>query len=147
MKLGKLTKLLVVSALSIGMLSGTANAGRAYFGFTLSNTGKNFTTYSLVTNKKTILSDPWTLKVTSISCSGKYGIRFAPAKYSTSQKKVTKVCTSSATWRNGTGYGTIKYASGDAALTTYKLAARQDDSYYNKFSAGGWYNADKYSNN
>lgn len=30
-------------------------------------------------NNKTILSNPWTLKVTSLTCSGQYGIRFAPA--------------------------------------------------------------------
>ena len=40
---------------------------------------------------------------------------------------------------------TTAYAAGDASITTYKLGARQDDSYYSTFESSGWWNADKLS--
>lgn len=39
------------------------------------------------------------------------------------------------------------YAAGDASITTYKLGARQDDSYFSTFKSSGWWNADKLSDN
>lgn len=46
-----------------------------------------------------------------------------------------------------TGYGTTAYASGDASITTYKLGARQDDSYISTFKSTGWWNADRLRDN
>lgn len=45
------------------------------------------------------------------------------------------------------GYGTTAYASGDASITTYKLGARQDDSYISTFKSIGWWNADRLRDN
>ena len=39
----------------------------------------------------------------------------------------------------------MAYAEGDASLMTYKLGAKQDDSYYSTFSSRGWWNADRLS--
>ena len=36
-----------------------------------------------------------------------------------------------------------KYGSGDAAMKTYRLLARQDSDYYSIFKSSGWWNADK----
>lgn len=140
----KFSKILVTTAMCTLLMASSVFAGKAYYSFTLGNTGTAIENFSASKNDKTILSNPWTLKVTSMTCSGQYGIRFAPAMVN-SAGKVTRVCTQSATWRSGTGYGTVAYASGDAALTTYKLGARQDDSYYSTFKSGGWWNADKLS--
>lgn len=144
--LKKISKGIVLSLLCTFILASTAYAGKAYYSFTLGNTGTTISNFSTSTNNKTIQSNPWTLKIMSITCSGNYGIRFAPAKYNTTTKVATP-CTQSATWRNGTGYGTTKYAAGDASITTYKLGARQDDSFHSTFKAAGWWNADRLSDN
>lgn len=44
-------------------------------------------------------------------------------------------------------YRTTAYASGDASITTYKLGARQDDSYISTFKSTGWWNADRLRDN
>lgn len=124
------------------LMSGSVNAAsHPSFSFTLGNTGKSYNRISVTYNKKVYKSDPWTLKVKSITCAGNYGISFCPAKYNISTK-VVKKCTSSSTWCNSTGYRTVGYSSSDAALTNYRLAARQDDDYYSTFKATGWFNAD-----
>lgn len=142
--LKNVSKGIVLLLMCTFILASTAYAGKAYYSFSLGNTGSTINHFSASTNDKIIQSNPWTLKITSITCIGNYGIRFAPAKYN----KVTKVatpCAQSATWRNGTGYGTTAFAAGDASITTYKLGARQDDSYYSTFRSGGWWNADRLS--
>ena len=140
----KISKLLATTAKCTLLVASSVFAGKAYYSFSLGNTGTTIEKFSASKNDKTILSNPWTLKVTSITCSGQYGVRFAPAMVNSSGD-VTRVCTQSAVWRNGTGYGTVAYAPEDAALTTYKLGARQDDSYYSIFKTSGWWNADKLS--
>jgi hypothetical protein len=140
----KISKVLVTTAMCTLLMASSVFAGKAYYSFSLGNTGTAIENFSISKNDKTILANPWTLKVTSITCSGQYGVRFAPAMVNSSGN-VTRVCTQSAVWRSGTGYGTTAYASGDAALTTYKLGARQDDSYYSTFKSAGWWNADKLS--
>ena len=35
----------------------------------------------------------------------------------------------------------------DASITTYKLGARQDDSYISTFKSTGWWNADRLRDN
>lgn len=140
-----ITKVLVLSMLCT-TLSSTAYAGKAYYTFELKNTGQNITNRSASTNKKTIKSNPWTLKVTSITCTGPNGIRFVPVKVRRTGNTVGYTpCKASGVWRSGTGYGTTKYAKGDAALTTYKLGARMDDDYHGTFRSSGWWNADRYS--
>lgn len=143
--LKRISKILLTAGLCTMLFAGNAYAGKAYYSFYLSNTGTTFTSYSVSTNKKTIVSNPWTLKVESINCSGPYGIRFAPAQ-ATSSGTLVRVCPQSAIWKNSTGYSNVNYASGDASLTYYKLAARQDNSYSNRFSSNGWWNADRLSN-
>lgn len=141
----KISKFLFTTAMCTALMAGTVCAGKAYYNFTLGNTGTSIQTFSS-SNNKTILSNPWTLKVTYMNCSGMYGIRFAPAIINSSTGAVARVCTKSGVWRSGTGYGTTAYASGDAVLATYKLGARQDDSYQFQFQSSGWWNADKLSN-
>lgn len=139
-----ISKFLVTTAVCT-MLASTAvsAASRPSFNFILGNTGKNFQNISSTYNKKVYISNPWTLKVTSITCIGQNGIRVVPVQYNTSTGTNTKICTKSGVWRNGTGYGTVSYAAEDAALTNYKIGARQDDDYYSKFKISGWFNADR----
>ena len=125
-----------------GYHANTVQAGtKAKFDFTLGNTGTKYTRKSSSTNTKTILSDPWTLNVSTISYAGPYGISFCPAQCSGTT--ITRTCTKSAIWRHAKGYKTIKYGSGDAAMKTYRLLARQDSDYYSIFKSSGWWNADK----
>lgn len=141
-----LTKILVTTAMCTMLVAGSVSAAsRPTFNFTLGNTGKDYTHISSTYNKKEYISNPWTLKVKSITCLGKNGIRFAPVQYNSSTGKNVKVCTESSYWRNSTGYATVKFSSNDAKLTNYKLAARQDDDYYSTFKASGWFNADTVS--
>lgn len=117
------------------------------YNFELGNTGTNITHFSSGYNKKVYSSDPWTLKVKSITyASGSYGVRFVPVQYDIYTASNEKICTQSGVWRNGAGYTTVAFSSSDAALTNYKLGARQDDDYYSTFKASGWFNADKVSN-
>lgn len=143
----KISKMFAIILVGVVLLTSTVQAA-SYpgFNFTLGNTGTSYTHISNTFNQKTIISDPWTLKVKSITCEGSYGISFCPAKFSTSNGSITRICTGSAIWCHGTGYKTIAYKSGDAALTYYKLAARQDDDYIKTFATTGWYNADKVAN-
>jgi hypothetical protein len=122
------------------MVSGTvAAAEKSKYDFYMHNTGKVYSYVSGTSNKKKYLSDPWTLCVSKISCKGSYGISFCPVKGATK-------CTKSAVWINFVGKKSVKYATGDAAKLTYKLAARMDDDYYTSFSATGWFNADHVQN-
>lgn len=125
------------------LLSGPVHAANMNYSFSLTNSGKQYQKITSNYNKKTIKSDPWTLKVSSITCAGNYGINFCPVKYKASSNSIVKYCTASSVWRKGTGNAaTIAFASGDASLIEYKLAARMDDDYHSNFKAGGWYNAD-----
>ena len=144
--LNKIAKGILLSLMCTFIFTGNAYAGKAFYVFSLGNSGTTINHFSSSTNNKTIQSNPWTLKINSITCIGNYGIRFAPAKYNTTTK-VASPCTKSGTWRNGTGYGTTAYASGDASITTYKLGARQDDSYISTFKSTGWWNADRLRDN
>lgn len=141
MKVKKLILLAaVIGALLVpsGVFAGTSNI----YTFTLGNTGTTFTHYTSNTDTKAVESDPWTINVDTISTSGSYGIRFAPAKCDDSNS-VTSVCTQSGRWLTVTGWTTTAYASGDNVVKQkYKLAARQDDSYYSYFYSSGWYDAD-----
>lgn len=144
--LKKLARVLVMTALCTVLVAGSALGGtKCKYDFTLGNTGTTISKFSETYNEKKYISNPWTLYVESIGTSGSYGIRFAPAK-SNGSGNVVKVCTQSGVWRTSTGYGTVAYASDDATLTTYKLGARQDDSYTSSFTSSGWWNADKLSN-
>ncbi|MBD5543605.1 MAG: hypothetical protein HDR01_05025 [Lachnospiraceae bacterium] len=142
-----LSKFLVTTAMCTMLVAGSVcAASRPTFSFTLGNTGQNFTHFSSTYNKKAYTSDPWTLKVNSITYAvNSYGVRFVPVQYNSSTGKNVKICTQSGVWRSSVGYGTVAFASSDVALTNYKLAARQDDDYYSTFKASGWFNADKVS--
>lgn len=141
----KLSRILVAVALCTMLVSGPVSAAtRAYYSFELENTGQNYVHYSTSRNQKVYTSNPWTLKVNSIYCVGNNGIRFIPVQC-TSSGAIVRKCTQSGVWRSGTGYGTVAFASGDAALTYYKLGARQDDDYIANFRAAGWFNADRVS--
>lgn len=143
--LKKVMRTIVTTAICTMLLASTAFAARESFYFYLSDTGTEISSFSTSRNTKVNINDPWTLKITSISCSGLYGIRFAPAKVVGSS---VTACKQSAVWRNTTGYGLVKFASGDNELITYALAARQDDDYPNShFYAQGWWNADAVKDN
>lgn len=132
------------TVMSVLMATSSVSAGAARYSFTLGNTKKVFKHHA-AENKKVYETNPQTLKVEGIKCVGTYGIRFAPAKILSATRTLT--CNNSGMWKSGTGYSTKAYASGDAvAGTTYKLAARQDDSYNSVFTASGWWNADKLKN-
>lgn len=143
--LKRISKILLTAGLCTMLFAGNAYAGAVGYDFTLQNTGSTIKNFSTTKNQKTILSNPWTLKVRNISSFGPYGIRFAPAQID-SKGKVTKVCAQSAIWKNSAGYSNVNYASGEAALTYYRLGARQDNSYNGVFRASGWWNADRLSN-
>lgn len=135
-------RVIALAALCTMMLTTSASAGKVIYTFDLHNTGKTYCNSNVSSaNNKIIQSDPWTLKVTSISCSGVYGIRFVPVI-----KNTNYACSKSAVWRNGTGYGTVAYSTGENVLSTYKLCARMDDSYRSNFKTTGWWNADKLKN-
>ena len=142
--LKKVMRTIATTAICTMLLASTAFAARESFYFYLSDTGSNISTFSSSRNTKVNINDPWTLKVTTITCAG-YGIRFAPAKVKDSS---ITACKQSAVWRNTTGYGLVKFASGDNELITYALGARQDDAYpASHFSASGWWNADAVKDN
>ena len=102
---------IATTAVCTMLLASTAFAARESFYFYLSDTGTNISTFSSSRNTKININDPWTLKITSITCSG-YGIRFAPAKVKDSS---IIACRQSAVWRNTTGYGLVQFASGASA--------------------------------
>ncbi len=142
----KIKKTTIFVLLSAILLSGTVYAAsKPGFNFSLTNSGQAYNKMSDTYNKKTIKSDPWTIYVSSITCSGTYGISFCPVRYNSSTNAIIKKCTNSAVWRHSTGGTTVSYASGDAYLSDYRLAARMDDSYQSTFKATGWFNADKVS--
>lgn len=142
----KVSRILVAAALCTMLVSGPVSAATlAHFSFILENTGQEYSHYSGSMNKKVYISNPWTLKVQEISCSGPYGIRFIPVQCSSSGA-IGKKCTQSGIWKSGTGYNTVAFASGEAALMNYKLGARKDDDYHaGYFKAEGWFNADRVS--
>ncbi|MGN0154608.1 MAG: hypothetical protein ACI4A3_09155 [Lachnospiraceae bacterium] len=140
-KIRKMTLFVLLCAI---LLSGTVYAAsRPGFNFSLTNSGQSYNKISDTYNKKTIKTDPWTLYINSITCSGTYGISFCPVRYNSSTNAIIKKCTSSSIWRHSTGGIQVGYASGDAYLSDYRLAARMDDSYHTTFKAAGWFNADK----
>lgn len=136
----KLSKMLVLTLMCAMVFMGTVHAADKSFSFTLVNTGQRYINFSKNYNKKEYSSDPWTVKVSTITCYGNYGMSFCPAKYVSG---TTTACKSSAMWVNsrGTHYG--KYASGDNSLVNYKLGVRQDDDFSTSFKASGTFNADK----
>lgn len=141
MKVRKIKTAMCAFGLGVMMLAGTVSAGKTYYSFTLNTTGKSYVK-SVNVNRKTILSDPWTLNVLSISYpSGTAGLRYAPYKVQGSV-----VCTKSGIWRKSKGYTTVKYGDGDAAKMNYALAAREDDTATGKATTHGWWNADKLKN-
>lgn len=139
----KMKKLLIVFLMIAVLLPAKvyANSSNIYT-FTLGNTGTVFNKFTSNMDQKSSATDPWTLQVETINCSGNYGIRFAPAMCD-STGTVTRVCSESGRWMNATGKVRTTYDSGDAARGVYyKLAARQDSAYYNSFYSSGWYDAD-----
>lgn len=140
----KLSKLFAFVLVGVVLLTGTVQAAsRPSFSFTLKNSGRAYPYVTDNYNKKTVKSDPWSIKVNTITCKGKYGISFCPVQYDLSIKKNIKWCTQSSCWRNTVGWSSTVYAAGDVKLMNYKLSARQDDSYTSSFKATGWFNADK----
>ena len=96
----KVSRILVAAALCTMLVSGPVSL--AHFSFILENTGQEYSHYSGSMNKKVYISNPWTLKVQEISCSGPYGIRFIPVQCSSSGA-IGKKCTQSGIWKSGTG--------------------------------------------
>lgn len=139
----RIKKFITYVMCGVVLISGSVFAENKSFSFSLTNSGTQYQKLSTTYNKKTIKSDPWTIKVNSITCAGNYGVSFCPVKYKANKNTIVKYCTSSARWINGTGGAkTTKFASQDAAIIEYKLAARMDDDYHTTFKAAGWFNAD-----
>ena len=88
--LKKIAKGILLSLMCTFIFTGNAYAGKAFYVFSLGNTGTTINHFSSSTNNKTIQSNPWTLKINSITCIGNYGIRFAPAKYNTTTKVLVR---------------------------------------------------------
>ena len=134
----KLSKMLVLTLMVTMIYMSSVNAADIGFSFKLGNTGSSYVRVSSSDNKKLYTSDPWTIKISTINTSGPYGISFCPYK-----SAAGVACTQSSAWIKTMGTQHINYYSGDVAKIRYKVAARQDNSYWNLFTASGKFNADR----
>lgn len=66
----KISKILVTTAMCTLLMASSVFAGKAYYSFSLGNTGTAIEHFSTSKNDKTILSNPWTCKSVLVKTGG-----------------------------------------------------------------------------
>jgi len=136
----KAMKVLLVIGLTVCIFSSAVLAASFSFNFYAKNSGLSYYTWGANGNLKTVQSQPWSMKLTSISVpSTGYGMIFAPFAYDP-----TLVQQGPGTWRRSTGITSTYYGSTQPAMVSYTVGTRVDNDYSTTqwCMAYGYFNAD-----